>query len=229
MNRRLAPLTAETVAEFPAPCASCLTWEHDQRLAPAVEAVGLITSEKQDWYANVVHRWGHCGRLAYVEDAVVGYVTYAPAGMVPRAVLFPTAPVSPDAVLFMTGGVLADHQGGGIGRMLMQSMAKDLTRRGFKAVEAFASTRRVTSDLGAEPGCLVPEAFLTAVGFRVVRPHRSTPRLRLELRTALAWREDVEQALEKLLGTVRVPVLTSRDAVDNRVGEAASPSSARSY
>jgi hypothetical protein len=42
-----------------------------------------------------------------------------------------------------------------------------------------------------------------------VRHHRRYPRLRLELKTALSWREDVEQALERILGSVRAPALTS--------------------
>ena len=55
----------------------------------------------------------------------------------------------------------------------------------------------------------MPADLLLSVGFKTVRPHRRTPRLRLDLRTALSWREDVEHALENILGTVRVPALAS--------------------
>lgn len=181
----------------------------DPLLATAIDTAASAMAEKRDWCGRVLEEWGSCGRLAYVDDEFAGYLTYAPPGLVPRATAFPTSPVSPDAVLLMTGGVVAQHQGGGIARMLVQSAAKDLTRRGFRAIEVFGSTRRVTADLGAEPGCLLPEAFLKQVGFTVVRPHRATPRLRIELRTTLAWREDVEHALQRILGTVRVPVLSS--------------------
>src|SRR6266566_3627525 len=40
------------------------------------------------------------------------------------------------------------------------------------------------------------------VGFKTVRQHARYPRLRLELKTALSWREDVEVALERLLGSM---------------------------
>jgi hypothetical protein len=60
----------------------------------------------------------------------------------------------------------------------------------------------------APGGCVLPAEFLLAVGFKTVRPHHRHPRLRLDLRTALSWREDVEQAIERLLGSVRAPVLT---------------------
>ena len=97
--------------------------------------------------------------------------------------------------------------------MLVQGAAKDLTRRGVRAIEAFGTTDSTEQAVGAtrgDPrGCLVPADLLLSVGFKTVRPHRRTPRLRLDLRTALSWREDVEHALEKILGTVRVPALAS--------------------
>lgn len=44
---------------------------------------------------------------------------------------------------------------------------------------------------------------LLAVGFKTVRPHPLYPRLRLELRSTLSWKEDVELALDRLLGAAR--------------------------
>ena len=81
--------------------------------------------------------------------------------------------------------------------MLVQGLAKDLTRRGIKAIEAFGDSK------WTQPSCVVPVDFLLAVGFKTVRPHVRYPRLRLELKTALSWREDVEVALERLLGSMQ--------------------------
>jgi hypothetical protein len=124
---------------------------------------------------------------------------------------FPTAPVSGDAVLLMTGRVLPEFAGAGLGRMLVQGVAKDLTRRGIRAIEAYglvsAPAPEETRYL-ATGGCVLPVDFLLSVGFKTVRPHHRHPRLRLDLRTVLSWREDVEQAIERLLGSVRAPVLT---------------------
>jgi hypothetical protein len=80
--------------------------------------------------------------------------------------------------------------------MLVQGVAKDLTRRGVKAVEAFGDLA------GKEISCVLPADYLLAVGFKTVRPHHRFPRLRLELKTAVSWREDVEVALERLLGSM---------------------------
>jgi hypothetical protein len=65
-----------------------------------------------------------------------------------------------------------------------------------KAIEAFGDLKI------EEGGCMVPADYLLSVGFKTVRPHHRYPRLRLELKSALSWREDVEVALERLLGSM---------------------------
>ena len=134
----------------------------------------------------------------YADSLPAGYVTYAPPVHVPRSLAFPTSPVSGDAVLLMTARLLPEFVGGGLGRMLFQAAAKDLTRRGVKAIEAFGRM----GDEVPVGGCVLPADFLLAVGFKTVRPHHLFPRLRLDLRNALSWREDVEVALERLLGSM---------------------------
>ena len=50
---------------------------------------------------------------------------------------------------------------------------------------------------------MVPVDFLGSVGFKTHRAHSTTPRMRMELRSALTWKDEVEAALERLLGAVR--------------------------
>lgn len=97
----------------------------------------------------------------------------------------------------MTARILPGFQGQGLGRVLVQTMAKDLVRRGFRAIEAFGDAR------WEEPACVLPAEHLLAVGFKTVRPHPRFPRLRLELRTTISWKEDVEMAIDRLLGAVQ--------------------------
>ena len=214
MGRRLSPLTLDTLGDLPDPCRSCVTWELDPVAARRATEAGDTAFEKEAWVSATLLEWGSCGRIAYVDEMPAGFVMYAPPAFVPRAMAFPTSPVSADAVLLMTARVLPLWTGGGLARMLVQAAAKDLTRRGVRAVEAFGLSAEASNAEGdgPGPGCLVPADLLLAVGFKTVRQHRRYPRLRLELKTALSWREDVEQALERILGTVRAPALTSQSS-----------------
>ena len=83
--------------------------------------------------------------------------------------------------------------------MLVQGMAMDLIDRGgVRAVEAFASR-------SGRSECLVPLEFTQRVGFKTHRSHPLTPRVRLELRSALSWRDELEAGLDRLVGVVRPP------------------------
>jgi len=209
MARHLAALTLDTLPDLPKPCRDCVTWELDPVAARRACEAGDPAFEKEAWVSATLLEWGSCGRIAYVDDDPAGFVMYAPPAMVPRSMAFPTSPVSADAVLLMVTRVLPQFTGGGLARMLIQAAAKDLTRRGVRAIEAFglAESQRAEDEHPAEDSgaCLMPAGLLLAVGFKTVRPHRRYPRLRLELKTALSWREDVEQALERILGSVRAP------------------------
>lgn len=177
-------------------------WELDPVSGGAAVKAGTPELEKEAWISAVLLDWGSCGRVVYVDDVPVGFVLYAPPAYVPRAASFPTSPVSPDAVQLITAWIMPGYQGQGLGRVMVQTVAKDLLRRGFKAIEAFGDAR------WERPACLLPADHLLSVGFKTVRPHPAHPRLRLELRSTLSWKEDVELALDRLLGAARKePVL----------------------
>ncbi len=202
MGRRLVPLTLDNLPDLPKRCRSCVFWELDPVSGEAAVKAGTPELEKEAWISAVLLEWGSCGRVAYVDEVPVGFVLYAPPAYVPRSTAFPTSPVSPDAVQLMTAWIMPSYQGQGLGRVMVQTVAKDLLRRGFKAIEAFGNAR------WTEPACLLPAEHLLSVGFKTVRPHPLHPRLRLELRTTLSWKEDVELALDRLLGAVqKEPVL----------------------
>lgn len=194
MSRRIVRLTLDHLDELTAPCRSCLFWELDPVRRGRVEDP---CGEKDAWVSEVLRTWGSCGRVLLVDDRPVGYLVYAPESFVPGAASFPTAPVSSDAVLLTTAYVDPAFRRGGLGRMLVQGMARDLIERGgIRAVEAFGDTR-------GGGHCVVPVEFLGSVGFKTQRAHSTTPRMRMELRSALTWKDEVEVALERLLGAVR--------------------------
>src|SRR6202011_1738925 len=131
---------------------------------------------------------------------------------------FPTAPVSPDALLLTSMGV-EPGQSATLSRLLVAQAIADLVRRGVRALEAFGRTseadelvdhRTAASDVQSVvrtfgdcsfDQCMIEADFLLDVGFTVVAPHRYFPRLRLELNQGLGWKAEVEAALERLLET----------------------------
>ena len=214
MSRRLARLTQDTLSDLPAEVRADVLWEVDpvrrRQLedGPPGESQSLREAEKAAWVSQVLLEWGSCGRVAYVDDVPAGFVQYAPPSWFPGTSSFATAPVSEDAVQLATVAVFEEYAGAGLGRVLLQVMARDLVKRGgIKAVEAVASVRGDDLSSGCGP---VPVEFLQRVGFRTARAHPSHPRMRLDLRTALTWREEVGTAWERLIGVVRpsAPVAT---------------------
>jgi hypothetical protein len=196
VSRRLVNITLDNLDDLPRRCRRCVFWELDPVQRERAEEAGGTALEKEAWVSSVLLEWGSCGKLVHVDGVAAGFMLYAPPTYVPRSVAFPSSPVSADAVLLMTAHIRPEFAGGGLGRMLVQGVAKDLTRRGVRAIEAFGDL------MWQSPQCVLPAEYLLAVGFKTVRPHPRFPRLRLELKTALSWREDVEYALERLLGSM---------------------------
>lgn len=199
MSRKVVRLTVDHLAELDGPCRTCLFWQLDPVTRGRV-CEDAAAAERETWVSTVLRDWGSCGRVVLVDDRPVGYLIYAPDSYAPGAGAFPTAPVSPDAVLLTNVWVDPRYAGGGLGRMLVQGMARDLIKRGgFRAVEAFGDTRGP----GRRSSCVVPADFLGSVGFKTQRAHGATPRMRMELRAALSLKDEVEAALERLVGAVR--------------------------
>jgi len=209
VGRKVVRLTLDHLEELTAPCRTCLFWQLDPVRRARVEDPA---DELDAWVSEVLREWGSCGRVVLVDGVPKGFALYAPESFLPGAAAFATAPVSTDAVLLTQVYVAPDARRGGLGRMLVQGMARDLMERGgIKAVEAFGDTRGDPGwDSGGPPRdhargsrCVASVEFLSSVGFKTRRPHARTPRMRMDLRSALTWRDEVEAALEKLMGVVR--------------------------
>jgi GNAT superfamily N-acetyltransferase len=195
VSRRLVNLTLDNLDDLSVQCRGCVFWELDPLGGERANAAGTAALDKEAWLSDTLLEWGSCGQLLYVDGAPAGHALYAPPAYAPRAAAFPTSPISPDAVLLMTARLAPQFAGAGLGRMLLQGVARDVTRRGIKAIEAFgrAGSPEPAGAADALPhACLLPAEFLLAVGFKTVRHHPRTPRLRLDVKSLVSWREDVE-------------------------------------
>ena len=242
MAARITPLRLEAFEQLPKHARRCVYWEVDPSTLAADDHLSDPEFEKEAWLSMVMLEWGSCGQMAVHcndseaaaaadnpdtplgldDNPCLGYAFYAPPRAVPRARLFPTGPVSADAVLLTSLGVESGHDADGMSRHLIASVVGDLVRRGVRALEAFGHTAEVTElvDPKAVPpelrpvvevlgDCSVEQCVLDAdllqdAGFVVVTHHRYFPRLRLELEQGLGWKADVEAALERLLESAQL-------------------------
>ena len=225
------PLRLEAFEQLPKHARRCVFWEVDPSTLPGEDHLADPEFEKEAWLSMVMLEWGSCGQLAVRCDAdgfstddapCLGYAFYAPPRAVPRARMFPSGPVSADAVLLTSIGIEAGDDLDGLSRGLIASVVGDLVRRGVKALEAFGRTaeaaelgnslpvppelRPVVEVLGdcSVDQCIVDADFLGDVGFEVIAPHPYFPRMRLELEEGLGWKADVEAALERLLESAQL-------------------------
>lgn len=243
MSARITPLRLEAFEQLPKHARRCVFWEVDPSTLGRDDHLTDPEFEKEAWLSMVMLEWGSCGQIASsapsggradatdddpsdgcADGSCLGYAFYAPPGAVPRAQLFPSGPVSADAVLLTTLGVEPAHtrsgiepSADGIPQSLIAAVVADLVRRGVRALEAFGRTeatvelgdpRLVPAELApvvevlgdcSVDQCVLDAEFLQQVGFVEVAKHRYFPRLRLELESGLGWKAGVEAALERLL------------------------------
>ncbi|MCX6395091.1 MAG: GNAT family N-acetyltransferase [Propionibacteriales bacterium] len=218
MTRAVDRLTLDNLAQLPGHCPGCLFWEYDP--VRRRQVAGHEVEEKAAWVSMMLREWGSVGRVLSIDAAPVAHVLWAPARYLPGGDCFATAPVSTDAILLAGCYVDPAHRGQGLARVLVQSMAKDvITRGGIGAIETFGAHRPGRSE------CVLPVEFLLAVGFRTHRPHARYPRMRMDLKTTVTWREEFETAAERILGVVKRPVRQTAPQVSSvlEIGTQSSP------
>jgi hypothetical protein len=242
VSARITPLRLEAFEQLPKHARRCVFWEVDPSTLGREDHLTDPEFEKEAWLSMVMLEWGSCGQMAISAPAggrtdatdddssgecpCLGYAFYAPPGAVPRARLFPSGPVSADAVMLTSLGVEANQGSDGLSQSLIVAVVADLVRRGVRALEAFGRTdaakelvdprlvpaelRPVVEVLGdcSVDQCMLDAEFLEQVGFVEIAKHRYFPRLRLELESGLGWKAGVEAALERLLEseTLKQPV-----------------------
>ena len=202
VSRRLREPHAGQPRRPAPPCRRCVFWELDPVAREAAEEAGDVALEKEAWVSATLLEWGSCGKLVYVDSMPAGYLAYAPPVTCRAAVAFPTSPVSGDAVLLMTG-----RRAAGVHRRRPGPDARAGRRQGPDPARG-AGDRGVRPDAPATgtsvaAGSCVRAGRLPARGGLQDGPAAPPlPAAAARPENALSWREDVEVALERLLGSM---------------------------
>ena len=227
MSIVVSTLTLGGFDALPAHDRRCAFWTMDPKADVSVDALDP-EFEKEAWLSMLMLQWGPCGQVATggTDSAVpassdaLGCALYAPPDSVPRVTHFPTAPVSPDAVLLTSLSTPPIDDAGhadDVREALLGAVVRDLINRGVRALESFG-LRRTEDDAVASPDgrsvtpcgpatCMTDAGYLEKYGFEVIAPHHRYPRLRLELDRDHGWKEDVEAALDRLLEATAITVV----------------------
>ncbi|TCN48093.1 hypothetical protein EV641_11814 [Rhodococcus sp. SMB37] len=218
MSTRVTPLLLSGIDRLPRHSRRCVFWEMDPDTVDEARGFADPEFEKEAWLSTVMLQWGSCAQIATVGEKVAACAFYAPPNMVPRAQLFPTSPVSADAILLTTMRIEPHAEGFEVGTDLIRAVVDDLVRRNVRALEAFGIRADAEADaVGDTPSataanacspheCMISADFLEDMGFDVVAPHHRFPRLRLELDRDHGWKEEVEAALDRLIEAASITV-----------------------
>lgn len=197
---RLRPLSRAGLATIEDPCEHC--------------GFGASGSELPSWTEEVSDLWGICGVSAHVNGDVAGYLTFAPAELVPFVPLPGLGGCSadaftPDAAVFMSLAVCRGYRGRGVAKNLVRSAAAQLAKRQIGMIEVIGTFGRPgvphADGVRESSMALLPVAFWQSQGFRVVRPHPMTPTMRLDIEGTVRWRPDFAAAWQRFAELVSQP------------------------
>jgi ribosomal protein S18 acetylase RimI-like enzyme len=201
MTRRLRPLSLDDLDRLPTGCCGCALWEsageRERRCGSTCDP-----ELQHAWFRRVTDEWGECGRVAFEDDELLGFVKYAPSRYFPQALTFAAAPQDGSVPLISCLHISADARHHGLGTVLIRAALRDLVGRGERKVEAFGF-----ADAGAsiDDMPMLGMPFLLRNGFTVSRPDPVYPLMRLDLKSLIVWQDNLEAVLESLRFPLRVP------------------------
>jgi len=201
MTRRLRPLSIDDLGRLPSGCGGCTLWESAGERERRCGAV-CDPELQRAWFRRVTDEWGECGRVAYEDDELLGFVKYAPSRYFPQADTFNARPEDGAVPLLACLHISADARHHGLGTVLLRAALRDLVGRGERRVESFAFTEP-TAAIDDMP--MLGMAFLLRNGFTVSRPDLFYPLMRLDLKSLVIWQDNLEAVLESLRFPLRVP------------------------
>jgi ribosomal protein S18 acetylase RimI-like enzyme len=131
---------------------------------------------KLNWHGCVEKAFGSCAKIVFADGSPIGFVQYALPKHFPRVGDYASGPPSEDALFLACLYIISEkHRGKAYGTAMLKNLLKELSKRGFRAVETFARVDSANNPSG-------PLAFYLKHGFKVVQQKDDFPLVRLELK-----------------------------------------------
>lgn len=207
------PLSAFRQGLLPTVCQTCVWWQTTGNERLSAEAAA---EKRRHWMASVESTWGATGLLLEADESppsaaassghagepvVIGSISFAPAGAVPRLRAFPFSSLTAgSALLFCLW--LEEGQPRTQAKRLLQKALGQLKSRGVMEVFAVAGSfdPAVGDANGAPNRCAFLSAdFLAANGFEPVMESGELVLMRADLRGLLSLVGQVETAVRRVL------------------------------
>jgi ribosomal protein S18 acetylase RimI-like enzyme len=167
-------ISIHNFSTVPASCRFCLYWQTNGELQHE-SSKNYVEREKLRWLSVVEKAFGNCVKIACLNGVAIGFMQYAPAKYFPRVNSYVSGPPSEDAVFIACLYITEKGQRRkGHGTVMLEELLKEISKRGFKAVETFARTDSENNPSG-------PLAFYLRHGFEILRQKDNFPLIRLTL------------------------------------------------
>jgi GNAT superfamily N-acetyltransferase len=145
---------------YPYSCRYCVYWESTGDLDDKIEK-SEAEKMKREWFRKVSSVFGNSGLLLYLDNVAIGYTQFAPAKLFPRLKEY-AASISLSSSVFLACLYLPRRElrRRGLGKLLLDSVTKNLKRRNYYILATLAKKQEKSSELG-------PIGFYLKQGFKI--------------------------------------------------------------
>lgn len=191
--KKAAPVDLDNLRDVFQPCRSCLFWQTAEKVnVPHITKDGKF--RKEEWLSTTLLKWGNCASVMIEDDEVVGFAQYGLISDFPQVNNFSTGNISKDAAFLACLYILPHEQSKKKGKFLLREILKDFTMMRFPAVETIAKRAMLNKNEFNQRNI----DFYLSEGFRIIQDHPVYPRLRIDLKNAVTWKEEITSAFQKI-------------------------------
>lgn len=182
MKIKIADLTEENLKDLPEfedppySCKYCIYWIDPEKFLSTSEIPREeLYKIKLNWLKGISKKTGSPGKIMYADGIPVGFAQFAPRNIFKGFLKEYKAKVHKDAAYLACLYIFQkENRNKGLGEKLLESVLKEIKKRGFKAVETFGRKENDDNPSG-------PYEFYEKNKFNIALDDPEFPLLRREL------------------------------------------------